>query len=293
VAPERISVAPVDRVRELVAERLFEQGWSRFEDDRRPRRERHALAKPLRDDFSATLLVETWLEDVELDAPTLYAVAVLGLDYEPARRITTALTGTPTSGVVLKEPCLSIALTNEADTDAAANSLVLFATEQAPSLAELADVDNVLSLLAGRRAAPSSEPLTFLRGNETPTPPACYHDLPDPVVLLIPALLAAAERYDDARRALAPCAQPSWLNLAGKHDLRLVRQLARLIDHEGNLRLPTTPARWPAEWLPPATSFQSPPDIRAFMAEQRPAIHARQQATRAVRAVSQGRLPRH
>lgn len=296
VSPEGISVAPVNRVRQLVAERLGEQGWSRVEDDRHPRRDWDALATPLRDDFSATLDITSWLEDIaswlegiENDVPTLCAVGVLGLDYEPARRITTALTGSPTCGVVLKEPCLSIALRDEADANAAADLLVRFASEHAPSLAELADVDKVLGLLRERRAAPASEPRTFLRGNETPTPAPGYHDLPDPLTVLIPALLAAAGRYEDARRDLAACAQPSWLQVAGKRDLRLARQLTRWIDHEGKLPLPTTPARWPAQWSPPGTSFQSPPSIRAFMAEQMPAIHARQQAVRAVRAVSEGK----
>ncbi len=171
MSPEGISVAPVNRVRELVAERLGEQGWARLEDDQRPGGDRYALATPLRDEFSATLLVETWLEDIEQDVPTLCAVGVLGLDYEPARRITTALTGSPTSGVVLKAPCLSIQLTDETDTNAAADSLARFATEQVPSLTELADIDTVLGLLGERRAAPSTEPMIFLRGSETPTPP--------------------------------------------------------------------------------------------------------------------------
>ena len=63
------------------------------------------------------------------------------------------------------------------------------------------------------------------------------------VTLLIPALLATAGRYEDARGALGARTEPSWLQLAGKGDLRLVRQLTRWTDHQGELPLPKTPAR--------------------------------------------------
>jgi hypothetical protein len=56
----------------------------------------------LKGGWFATLLVDSWLEDDAHETPVHFAADVLGLDFELARRMTIALTGTPTSGVVVK-----------------------------------------------------------------------------------------------------------------------------------------------------------------------------------------------
>ena len=65
--------------------------------------------------------------------------------------------------------------------------------------------------------------------------------------------------------------------------------MRRWVDHQGEFALPSTPARWPADWPPARSSADSPPGFAAFMAEQRPEILARQEAVKATRAASAGK----
>lgn len=198
-----MSVEPVVRVREAVHKRLREEGWSSLDNHPISLPHRRVNATPLRDGWFATLLVDDWLEDDEQETPDLIAAGVLGLDYEPARRITTALTGSPRSGVVVKDPSLSIALTERAVADEPVVQLVRFAIDHLESRSQLADVDTVIAMLGDHRAAPASERTPFLNDGEHVDPPPGYHELPDPVTELIPALLAGAARYEETRRALA------------------------------------------------------------------------------------------
>lgn len=284
-----ISVDPVVRIREAVYERLSEAGWSILDNHPLSLSHRRVSAIPLGDGWFATLLVDDWFEDDEHETPILVAAGVLGLDYKPARRITMALTGTPRSGVVVKDPSLPIALTDAAGGDALVAQLVGFATGHLDSLEKLADVDTVIAMLHDRRAAAASEVTPFLDDGEHVDPPSGYPALPDPVTGLIPALFAGAARCEEARSALAQCEDPSWQELADNNDRRYLRQLKRWVDHEGRLALPSTPARWPAEW-PPATPGLDPSrGFKAFMAEQKPEIHARQEAVGAARAASEGK----
>jgi hypothetical protein len=218
-----ISVEPVVRVREAVHQRLSETGWSMLDNHPLSLPHRRVSAIPLRDGWFATLLVDDWLEDDEHETPILVAAGVLGLDHEPARRITMALTGAPRSGVVVKDPSLSVALTDAAEADAPVAQLVRFATAHLDSLSKLADVDTVIAMLHDHRVASASELTPFLD------------------------------------------------------------------DHEGRLALPSTPARWPAEWPPATPGPDSSRGFTAFMAEQKPEILARQEAVRATRAASEGK----
>jgi hypothetical protein len=193
------------------------------------------------------------------------------------------------SGVMLREPLLSTAVIGDGDEEAVADSLVRFAIEHRPPLAELASVDEITAMLGDRRAIPSSEPPSLLGDSGPPEPPPGYPELPDPLTELVPALLVGAGRYDEARRALEACAEPSWQRMAGANDRRLVRQLARWIEQDGKLPLPTTPARWPAQLPPAGGRFKRQPGYRKFMAEHRPEPRAQNDAMRAVRAVSKGK----
>jgi hypothetical protein len=289
VTLDGISVDPVVRIRQAVNQQLSEAGWSILENHPLSLPHRRVAATPLGDDWFATLLVDDWLEDDEHETPILVAAGVLGLDYEPARRITMALTGAPRSGVVVKDPSLPIPLTDTAEADAPVAQLVRFATGHLDSLSKLADVDTVIAMLHDHRAAPASELNPFLNEGEHVDPPAGYPELPDPVTELIPALFAGAARYEEAGSALAQCEDPSWQELADNNDRRLLRQLKRWVDHEGRLALPSTPARWPAEWPPASTGPDSSRGFTAFMAEQKPEIVARQEALRATRAASKGK----
>jgi hypothetical protein len=218
---------------------------------------------------------------------TLSAVGLMGLDYEPARRLTTALTGFARSGVMLKRPSLVVGLPDADEIAETVDSLVRFAAEQAPSLTDLADVDTLVAMLRQRSAVPSIEPMDVLRGDEPMVPPPGYPELPDPVPEFIAALLAGAGRYDDALRALAECEQPD--PEGGRENARFVRQLTRWVRHAGKLALPTTPAEWPADWKSHLRDSQAPSSLGQFAAENMAEIKVRQEAVRAVRAVSAGK----
>jgi hypothetical protein len=288
VTLDGVSVGPVVRVREAVREQLGQEGWSILDNHPISLPHRRVSAVALRDGWFATLRVDDWLEDDEHETPINFAAGVLGLDYEPARRITIALTGAPRSGVVVKDPLLSIALPDETETDAPVASLVGFATEHLDSLSKLADVDTVIGMLHDHRAAPASALTPFLE-DERVDPPPGYPELTDPVTELIPALLAGVGRYEEARRALALSEDPHWQEIANANDRRLLRQLTRWVDREGGLGLPSTPARWPAEWPPPASGPDPSRGFKAFMAEQRPEALARREAISATRAASEGK----
>jgi hypothetical protein len=289
VTVDGISVEPVVRIRDAVRQRLGEAGWSLLDNYSLSLPHRRVSAIPLRDNWLATLLVDERLEDDEHERPILFAVGVLGLDYEPARRITMALTGAPRSGVVVKDPSLSIALTGAAGPDGPVAQLVRFATGHLDYLSKLANVDTVIAMLHDRRAAPATEFTPFLDGDEHVDPTTSDAKLPDPVTQLVPVFFAGAARYQEARSALAQCEDPRWQEVAHSNDRRLLRQLKRWVDHEGKLSLPSTPARWPAAWPPATSGPDSSRGFMAFMAEQRPEILARQEAVKATRAASEGK----
>lgn len=284
---ESISTKPVQRVREAVGKRLSSQGWTLLEQKLFDPPGVGTFALPLRDGFVATFVVVDDLLEDESGALTLSPVGLMGLDYEPARQITTALTGVARSGVVLKQPSLAVGLPDAGDAPEAADSLVRFAAEQAPSLTGLASVDTLIEMLRHRSAAPSIEPMAVLRGDEPVVPPPGYPELPDPVPELVAALLAGAGHYDDAHRALEECEQPD--SEGGRENARFVRQLTRWVQNAGELALPTTPAEWPADWRSRLRNSQPPPSLGQFAAENMPEIRTRQDAVRAVRAVSAGK----
>lgn len=284
---ESISGKPVQQVREAVGKRLSSEGWTLLEQKLFDPPGVGTFALPLRDGFVATFVVVDDLVEDESGALVLSPVGLMGLDYEPARRITTALTGFARSGVVLKQPSLAVGLPDAGDAAEAANRLVDFAAEQAPSLTDLADVDMLIEMLRQRSAVPSIEPMAVLNGDEPMVPPPGYPELPDPVPELVAALLAGAGRHDEAQRELAECKQPD--PEGGRENARFVRQLARWVDHAGKIALPETPAQWPPHWPSRAFSSQPPSSFGQFMAENMPEIQARREAVRAVRGVSTGK----
>jgi hypothetical protein len=288
VALGGVNVDPVVRIRKAVHERLGEGGWSTLDTLPIALPHRRMSAIPLKDGWFATLLVDSWLEDDEHETPVNFVGGILGLDYEPARRITIALTGRPASGVAVRDPSLSVAVPDETEGDAPVASLVRFATKHLDALGELANVDTVIAMLHDHRAASANEFAPFIHDEQVDLPPD-YHELTDPVTELVPALLAGAERYQESRRALAQCEDPLWQQIADANDRRFLRQLKRWLDHEGRLALPSTPARWPAQWPPPVSRAEPPRSFRAFTAETRPEMLARREAISATRAASEGR----
>jgi hypothetical protein len=275
VGQEWISGEPARRLQEAVAIRLSLAGWILLEEDElfgSPGVSTFAVS--LRDDFAATFVVVGDVLEDESGAVALSPVGLMGLDYEPARRITTALTGFARSGVVLKQPSLVLALPDAGDVADVADSLVRFAAEQAPRLAGLANVDTLIEMLRQRSAAPSIEPMAILNGDKPMVPPPAYPEIPDPVPELVAALLAGAGRYDEARRALAECKQLDPRD-GDRENARFVRQLTRWVEHAGKLALPRTPAQWPPDWPSGELDSEVSSTLSQFVAENMPEIPLR------------------
>lgn len=147
VACEGVSTEPVDRVWRGVEARLLEEGWATLEAKRVEPSCAGALCFPLKDGFAATLRVLDRIDEDQSGRLMVSPVGVVGLDYEPARKLTLALTGFARSGVVLREPTLAVTLSSEHGTTEATDALVRFAAEQASSLAGYADVDALIEML--------------------------------------------------------------------------------------------------------------------------------------------------
>ena len=283
---ESVSAERLKRLHEDVGRRLLLEGWTLLQRAPFGLPDSGTCALPLEHGFAATFLVVDDLIEDESGAVILSPVGLLGLDYEPARQITTALTGLARSGVVLAQPTLSVALPDTGPLSEAAASLVRFAVEWAGLLKGDANVDTLVEMLRQRRAVPSSEPLAIL--DEEESTPTGARELPDPVPELIAALLAGAGRHEEARRALSQCKQPDPLD-GDRENARFVRQLTRWIEHPGKLTLPKTPAEWPPHWAERLRSSRTPSSFGQVLAESMPSIQARQKAVQAVRSASAGK----
>jgi hypothetical protein len=282
VPREEISVALEQQVREQVRARLLAAGWTSLKPQPIGPPYLEALATPLTDGYSATFFVLPWLEvDDETGPISASAYGRLGLDYLPARELTAALVGFAAAGVVLKEPSVRAGLTDESDVIDARDRFVDFAIDQAPRLAELANVDALIEMLENGRAAASTEPLAF--EDEDDEPPSGFSWLLDTRTELIPALLASDGRLGEARDALGNGNLATPAGEGSPNHRRFVRQLMRWIDAGGSLPLPTTPAQLPPLEWPPKPVHVS---WRQAFAQNYPKTQARREAEAAVRAVS-------
>lgn len=246
------------------------------------------FAVPLKDGFVATAMVVDRSDGDQAGTLASSVSGVVGLDYEPARKLTTALTGFAQSGVVLREPSLTVGLSDGQDVDSAVDALVSFTVEQAPLLARVAAVDTIVEMLDQDRAVEAVNAAVILRSDGPIVRPSYAPESLDTKVELVSALLVAAGRYVEARRFLDEHLQPGWQRHAAPEDRRFVRQLTRWIDHDGKLALPTTPAQWPPE-MPRPKRIEAPGSILEFLAQDRPKSQARTEAVKAVRAVARGK----
>jgi len=279
----------LERVSEGVEQRLLAQGWGILETKLSDPSHAGTLSLPVKDGFVATMRVLEWLDEGESGQFAISPVGVVGLDYEPARKLTMALTGLASSGVVMKEPTLVVTLSDDCGIAEAADSLVRFAAEQTASLASIADVDTLIEMLHRHRAVADSEAHAVLDGDDPIVPPPNAPQLQDPNLELITALLAGAGRFDEARRFLSAHNLPGWQKSAEPQFRRFVRQLTRWVDHNGRLVLPTTPARWPPELPPPLGKTEPPANFLQALAEHWPKAKASNEAVETVRAASHGK----
>jgi hypothetical protein len=268
-----VSAARALRVREAVGERLLAAGWSMFAPHPAGVVQAGAFSAPLSGDFSATAVVLPW---IDAGGGGLSVLGRIGVDYTPARRITQALVGNASSGVILREPQLALALPGDDAVPRAVVALVDFISEQVPRLMLLADVDVLVELLRGQ----SADPLDDAAGL-----PASSLSHEGRAMLLVGALYVAAERYAEAREVLSrPFAFDD--DSAGRAQRRLIRQLSRWLESEGSAALPSSPAQWP---LVPSRPRAAPTWSQLMSGERGDDAAARQQAIAAVRAAGEGK----
>jgi hypothetical protein len=246
------------------------------------------FALPLKDGFVASAMVVDRSDGDESGRLASSASGIVGLDYEPARKLTTALTGFAQSGVVLREPSLTVGLSDGQDVDDAVDALVSFTVEQVPLLASVADVDTIVEMLDQDCAVEAVDAAVILRSDGPIVRPSYVPESLNIKIGLVSALLVAAGRYVEARRFLDEHLQPGWQRHAAPEDRRFVRQLTRWIDHDGKLALPTTPAQWPPQ-MPRPKSIEPSGSILEFLTQDRSEIQARTEAVKAVRAAGRGK----
>jgi hypothetical protein len=283
-----VNIEAFDRVRQGFGRRLSAEGWMLLEQDPFDVPGVGTFALPLKGGFVATAMVVDRSDGDESGTVASSASGVMGLDYEPARKLTMALTGFAQSGVVLREPSLTVGLSDGQDVDGAVDALVTFTVEQAPLLASVADVDTIVEMLDQDRAVEAVDAAVILRSEGPIVRPSYAPESLDTKIELVSALLVAAGRYVEARRFLDEHLQPGWPRHAAPEDRRFVRQLTRWIDHDGKLALPTTPAQWPPQ-MPRPKRIEPSGSIPEFLAQNRPEIQARTEAVKAVRAVGRGK----
>lgn len=244
--------------------------------------------RPLREGF-AGVAIFTWLR--EDDSPTLDVVGHLGVEYQPAQKLLAALAGTEMAPATLKNPTVAIRVASTSEVSKGAEELSRFVAEQAPALDQLADIDVVVDLLRQHRVVPfeaSKAAIYAMSAIDSQQGASESVDTEDAEGQMIPAMLASAERYEEARGALAEYDHlGSWQARSPREYRRFARQLTRLLDEGKGFSLPTSPPSWPAC---PAQR-QPPQSFRQVFSEQRPEVRARQEAVNAVRAISKGKTP--
>lgn len=215
-------------------------GWTPARPRSPVRSEVGRFTKRLDRQFLATC-VFVWVREGPDSAAV---VARVGIDYGPAQDLLVAFAGSPVSGTVLREPVELISVHGSADLPSVASRLVQLPAGHTAELARKANVDMLIEMLRDGRAVPFAEKMLAAYAGEIAHAAPGTARYPDGESELIPALLAGAGRYDDARLSLE---RSSTRHECGelRQRRRFCRQVTRYIDAKGTLALPITPPRWP------------------------------------------------
>ncbi len=255
-----VDVTAAIEVREAVARRLLEAGWQRLAPDPVGPVDSGGFSIAVGREFSVTVWVLPWVGGALHELPQLFVAGLAGLDYLPARKITTALVGRSYSGVTFKDPRRLFSLARGPDADRAADALTRFASDVQVELRKDADIDTVVAMLGGGAGLVATRPTAVL--DEPPAKQGEDHSL------VVAAILATSGRFDRARRELSALAlAPEDLAAC-----RASRQLARWIETKGTLTLPASPAQWGL----PRQSRRAPEASRRWSEHRQLAITRRQ-----------------
>jgi hypothetical protein len=259
------------------------------------------FSRSLKDGFIATATFSWMQEDA---SSSLVVAGHVGLDYEPAGALLAALTDPEVMGVVFSGPRVLVEVSEAGGVREAAEQLALFAGEQARPAESVRSIDTVIELLRDDRAVPLTNSTAaglalddveaedaaaeqpdgeeFVAEYEE-SPAAAEAKLAEAEAIAV--LLAVVGRHDEARRVLAAYEPPGEEVGLVRMYRRFERHFMRFLDSGGELPPPRTPPRWPPSPMRPEPA----PSFSQAFAERLPEVRARQDAVKAVRAVSQGK----
>jgi hypothetical protein len=272
----------VERLHHGLSERLASAGWTAIEGEVHAAPEIGKFARRLAAGFSATAIFP-FLRDQESGELTIAARA--GIEYLPARDLLAALVASDVSGVLLNEPSVLTQISNRSGPEDATQRLVDFTLTQALPAAEMSsDIDSLITMLRGGRAVPFRRLGGGIYAYQAMGPGRTL-SLHGAEAELVPALLAASGRREDARRALDEFIARDDEQVRVPEYRRFARQLGRRLDAETDTPLPTTPARWPLR-RPTRVEHQS---IGATFAKARHDARIKNEVVEATRALSDGK----
>lgn len=195
-----------DRLCEELTARLGDSGWRSVEG---PNRRASVLAtydRPMTDDFAATAQVGRAFIVPDVP-PVRIPIPRVGVSYEPLRRLGPTLSGRDWTTILYQNPTEIAAWAGKWPGEIASRGDVSSIAEAMATL-----IDQRAVAFAGRHASVDALLKAYGWGSS---------DVVEPVVA---ALLLAAGRLDDARRALTLCRQESE---AQDDDRQLIYQLGR------------------------------------------------------------------
>jgi hypothetical protein len=262
-------------LRHGLVEVLARSGWSAVGAGRVSPFVLVQLERPLVDGFAAT--AEVMLSSVTPDGPPVRITDVDGgVAYEPLRRWWPLLGDRFEGSLLATSLARPDSAEAEDDEEAAAGDDVgpLFEVTARP---EVPDVVEALASMVAQRAVPFAE-----RYASVEELLAALRDGDDEgrVDIRVPALLAAAGRFDEAAAALARYEPPAEAGGFARRERRTAYQLRRWVAGRGDQSLLPDG--------PPPSGFADPSEQRSF-ADIRTSGRARREAVEAVRRTGRGR----
>jgi hypothetical protein len=283
-------------------DRLGASGWVSYERIARIRPSAFAaghlatFSRPGHEEFAVTAVFSWRRED---ESSPLIVAGRIGVEYEPAGPWLAALTDPESHGVLLLQPLAGVAVATAADVEEAVDELVAFVGEASRNSAGVSDLGALIDLLRSGQAvsltksAAVDSALDYVEEDEQDDVEAGsgeHEEYPAEAEAklaraeLMAVLLALADHADEARKVLRDYRPPSDEPQLAKRHVRFMRHFERFL-LGGSGQAPGTPARWPPAPVRP----ERPQSVAERIAELAPTIRRQRDATRAVRAVSEGK----
>lgn len=179
-------------------------------------------------------------------AAGLIVVGRLGVGYAPAETLISACARSKVSGVILNNPTISVTVRAAVELAEAEDQLARFVAGQAAPVAlHYRDVNSLIESLRENAAVSFTGDADSWYASLGIERDSNMGPVDRAEAELVPALLATAGRHREAREALADYISLGGESIDNRGYCRFARQLTRWLDADGELPLPSTPARWP------------------------------------------------